>query len=143
LCVVSHYFQRAASVSQFAYGINEILAKTIPRNEHIELAIAELDAAITSTSEQWASSLQHARNVVLFKICCRFRCQPNLRRPSNGEIILLNKGFRQMAPEVGLESKNRVFSPLPTLASVSVFITHMVTAVFNDFKHYQCIFGKL
>jgi hypothetical protein len=35
-----------------------------------------------------------------------------------------------------------VFSPLPTLASFSVFIAHTVTAVFNDFKHYLCIFGK-
>ena len=47
-----------------------------------------------------------------------------------------------MVPTTGLEPINRVFSPLPTLASFSVFIAHTVTTVFNDFKHYLCIFGK-
>jgi hypothetical protein len=47
-----------------------------------------------------------------------------------------------MVPTTGLEPIKRVFSPLPTLASFSVFIAHTVTAVFNDCKHYLCIFGK-
>ena len=47
-----------------------------------------------------------------------------------------------MVPTTGLEPINRVFSPLPTLASFSVFIAHKVTSTINLFKHYVCIFGK-
>jgi len=47
-----------------------------------------------------------------------------------------------MVPTTGLEPINGVFSPLPMIASFSVFIAHTVTEVFNEFKHYLCIFGK-
>ena len=47
-----------------------------------------------------------------------------------------------MVPTTGLEPINRVFSPLPMIASFSVFIAHTVTSIANHFKHYLCICGK-
>jgi hypothetical protein len=48
----------------------------------------------------------------------------------------------KVVPTTGLEPINKVFSPLPTLASFSVFIAHTVTSTFNFCKHYLCLFGK-
>ena len=42
---------------------------------------------------------------------------------------------RGVVPTTGLEPINRVFSPLPAIASFSVFIAHKVTGLFNDCKH--------
>ena len=47
-----------------------------------------------------------------------------------------------MVPTTGLEPINRVFSPLPALASFSVFITHKVTTIISKYKHKLRIFGK-
>jgi hypothetical protein len=50
--------------------------------------------------------------------------------------LLDNSSSGGMVPTTGLEPVNRVFSPLPTLASFSVFIAHKVTNKFNVCKHY-------
>ena len=47
-----------------------------------------------------------------------------------------------MVPTTGLEPINRVFSPLPALASFSVFITHKVTTIISKYKHKLRISGK-
>jgi hypothetical protein len=61
-------------------------------------------------------------------------------RKRNKPLILLM--IFKVVPTTGFEPINMVFSPLPTLASFSVFIAHKVTNKFNDFKHYMCICGK-
>lgn len=47
-----------------------------------------------------------------------------------------------MVPTTGLEPINMGFSPLPALASFSMFISYMVTTIASVFKHYLCICGK-
>ena len=47
-----------------------------------------------------------------------------------------------MVPTTGLEPINKVFSPLPMVASFSVFIAHTVTSIINNYKHKLCICGK-
>jgi hypothetical protein len=41
----------------------------------------------------------------------------------------------KVVPTTGLEPIKRVFSPLPMIASFSVFIAHTVTSILNHFKH--------
>ncbi len=43
---------------------------------------------------------------------------------------------------IGLEPINWVFSPLPMIASFSVFISRTVTDIASVYKHYLCIYGK-
>ena len=48
----------------------------------------------------------------------------------------------KVVPTTGLEPINGVFSPLPMLASFSIFIAHTVTRISNNFKYNLCLCGK-
>src|SRR5664279_4082224 len=66
-------------------------------------------------------------------------------KPTNTSIYALRSAFcttNKMGPTTGLEPINRVFSPLPMIASSCVFIAIQYTRIGNVCKHFMCIFGK-
>src|SRR5664279_5694511 len=66
-------------------------------------------------------------------------------KPTNTSIYALRSAFcttNKMGPTTGLEPINRVFSPLPMIASSCVFIALQYTRIGNVCKHFMCIFGK-
>jgi hypothetical protein len=68
-----------------------------------------------------------------------------VKMPANASVYAPNPVFStktKVVPTTGLEPINRVFSPLPMIASLSVFISHTVTNIFNVCNSYLCYFGK-
>ncbi len=57
-------------------------------------------------------------------------------------LLVHNSSSFKMVPTTGLEPINRVFSPLPTLASFSVFIAYLVTPLDCVCKCFPCIRRK-